>query len=428
VVPTTEKFQEILSPKVTGVGWTWVGKKDVAVSVAGENFFSDTKVLMGGKTFDATNGLRIKSEKAFDLTVDGGTLSDAVIQGRYGNAKPLLKRQDSLQPGLMISRVIWPPPADGFSSVEVYLKRDWEQDFRLLDLPRQNVKVTGGGLKPDDLLDPQITFNGVLITGPFYYDEFHNGKCYEVLLRFEVSAESIKKPDGMLTIRYPFHGARWSASYPMRDRNKIYSLARLQTFPIAGAPGGAPGDEWIYLAVTDTLASLRGTPDLNVSLLSGSRVGLEETGVGNCAPETDRGKWKESFCRQDDRLAILRLKASDLGEELLLAQKSYTARVAVPPKKKEPEVAKKNPQVDQYDSVWFPIDSAYATIAQVKADGETLEKREKGSTSEVLLTRKLTEKPGAMDLIVTFTEESKEKPKIVRLEIVCKECQQKEKK
>src|SRR6185369_9214351 len=159
---TTEFYQNRLRPQVTQVSWSWVGKKDVLVAVEGGNFFSDTRVMMGGKSFDSSNGLKIKSERAFDLLVDGSQFSDAVLQGRYGSAIPLLRADQTALNPLEILRAEWRPVVDGFSTLLIFLSR-LPQDLQMLDLPRARPNQAANGVKPDDLLDPQIIFNDTLL-------------------------------------------------------------------------------------------------------------------------------------------------------------------------------------------------------------------------------------------------------------------------
>ena len=62
------------------------------------------------------------------------------------------------------------------------------------------------------------------------------------------------------------------------------------------------------------------------------------------------------------------------------------------------------------------------------ADGVEIVKRENGEKTDVLLTRKLTAKPGTIDLLLYSIGKNKKRDngKIVRIEVICKECQAKE--
>jgi len=420
-VPTTDKFQELLAPRIKDIVWTPVGSKNTLIAVEGFNFLSDTKIIMGGKTFDSTNGLKIKSEKALDLMVDNAALSSAAIQGRYGIAIPLLKLTPAFQ--LRINKIEWPPPVDGFSTARIRIGYD-EKGFTTADLPQTN------GLR----LEPQIFFNGVPIPGPYRFQDVRpKEEQSQVIVTFNVPADLAKKADGQLTFFYPFLGSVWSTSFDLRDKNKVYALARLKTADVfeknaAGKVEKVDKQEWTYLAVTDKVGLLDQSPDLNAVLLNGQAIGLEKRGCGKCAA-TKPEDFKESFCWQDAYLAILRLKTADLGDELLLTRNEVMLRVAVPPKEKVPDPPKKNPEVNQYDSVWLTLDFAPGDVDSVKADGQALEKRGNEKKTDVLLTRSLTVKPGSVDLIVYAPpKEGKADAtgKVVRVEIICKECQAKE--
>jgi hypothetical protein len=424
-VPTTDRFQELLAPRLKDIVWTPVGSKNTLIAVEGWNFLSDTKIIMGGKSFDATNGLKIKSEKAFDLVVDNAALSSAAIQGRYGIAIPLLK-PPTPAPQLRINQIEWPPPVDGFSTARIRIGYDGK-GFTTANLPQTK------GLR----LEPQIFFNGAPIPGPYRFQDLvpspGSKEQSQVIVTFNVPADLAKKADGQLTFFYPFLGSAWSTSFDLRDKNKVYALARLKTADVfeknaAGKVEKVDKQEWTYLAVTDKLGLLDQTPDLKAVLLNGQSIGLEKQGSGKCAA-TKPEDFKESFCWQDAYLAILRLKTADLGDELLLTRNEVMLRVAVPPKEKGPDPPKKNPEVNQYDSVWLTLDFAPGDVDSVKADGQALEKRGNDKKTDVLLTRSLTAKPGSVDLIVYAPpKEGKADAtgKVVRVEIICKECQAKE--
>jgi hypothetical protein len=92
IYPTSE-YQDDLSPRLTDVQWNLTGAKTVVVSARGNNFFTNTQVILGDKTFGKPeDGLILKSVQAFDLaaTLDQLASAPASIIGRYGPAMPLL--------------------------------------------------------------------------------------------------------------------------------------------------------------------------------------------------------------------------------------------------------------------------------------------------------------------------------------------------
>lgn len=472
-VPTTDGYQTSLAPSVEKVGWNMVGTKNVIISVQGSNFLSDTKIMMGGKTFDTTNGVKIKSEKAFDLTVDSAALSGAVIQGRYGNSVPMLSTGvDAKQ--IEVAKVLWPPAIDQFLSGTIYLTR--EGGLSITDLPKfPNLET-----KKADYLTPFLTFSGVPIPGPFAFQDVgleRDGKdpVKTVAVTFGIPGDIAKKGAGHLSYSYPFHGTAWTTSVPIGDNNKMYFASRIKT----GIKKG-----WTVLTITDTQSLLTQTPDLRVilptkELLMGrspsslklkvtsdikretssqgpserqettgsgrTRVQQpseqdkraeqastsqaakteEETSNQECA-STNQDTFKDAFCLQDATVAILRLNTEDIGEEIVLKRNNTVFKVIVPPAEKKAEVAKKL-EVNQYDSVWLSLEADYATVDSVKADSETLVKRKNGEKTDVHITRKLTEKPGSIDLLIQSIIEGKpDAGKVVKLDIICRECQAKE--
>jgi hypothetical protein len=164
-------------------------------------------------------------------------------------------------------------------------------------------------------------------------------------------------------------------------------------------------------------------------MVNGKSIKIERADSERCKVSEPK-EWKEeSFCMEAPDLAIIRLKTADLGDELLLSRTGVILRTAVPPKDKKADLPKTLPQINEYDSVWFTLDFGKAKVSAVKADGDVLDTRPtdaKGEKTDVLITRKLTAKPGVVDLIV-YAPPAKDgtpdtKGATVRIEIVCKEC------
>ncbi len=404
-VPTTAFYQEKLQPTIKHVSWQMVGTKEVIVSVQGNNFFSDTKVLMGGKVFDQSSGLRIKSEKAFDLSADAGQFSDALIQGRYGPPLPLLLPDKPESAQLHIDCVDWRLPVDGFSRVDVYLDRPKHADgLKLSALPHFSPSHLADGVIPGDVLQPVITLNGTLLPGPYTYTDYQDkkGKAF-TLIRLWVSTDVVKKRDGLLTVRYPFWGQRWTDSIAVEDPDKYFSVTRLSK------------DTESYL-IRDKLR--RFVPQSKFFLrLADSR---EYRLTSPCSATNS-----DTFCVADRDSAILKLpENSVLGSKLVIIDResNITSAVDVPPKE---EVPKPSPvKVNQFDSVWFELDES--NVNRVEADGQVLVTRNTGKKMAVLLTRALTQKAGMIDLLITPPAPDGKagdgQQKTVRIQVVCVEC------
>ena len=97
-IPNIAMIHSALTPKVTKVKWVNSGNASAAVSVTGENFFSGTRVVMGGKVYQEEDGnLRIKSDHVLELdtTIESLVAGDAVFSGRYGPLSQLVMPTES---------------------------------------------------------------------------------------------------------------------------------------------------------------------------------------------------------------------------------------------------------------------------------------------------------------------------------------------
>jgi hypothetical protein len=86
-IPNTAMIQSSLAPRITDIRWVNSGQGKATVIVTGSNFFSGTKVVIGGfvhREEDAT--LTLKSDQAleFETTIDSLATGDAVLSGRFG--------------------------------------------------------------------------------------------------------------------------------------------------------------------------------------------------------------------------------------------------------------------------------------------------------------------------------------------------------
>jgi len=88
-IPTTTQIQEALAPRVTDVKWVNSGGDRATVLVTGSNFFTGTKVVIGGVTHtegDEQNKLVLKSNQALEFETAIASLGkgDCVLSGRFG--------------------------------------------------------------------------------------------------------------------------------------------------------------------------------------------------------------------------------------------------------------------------------------------------------------------------------------------------------
>ena len=92
-VGTTEEYQRQLTPTISGIEWRPTGAKTATISVKGNNFFTDSQVLLGDTKYsEAAGNMAIKSDQSFELasTLDQVALGTGVIEGRYGLSTPLV--------------------------------------------------------------------------------------------------------------------------------------------------------------------------------------------------------------------------------------------------------------------------------------------------------------------------------------------------
>jgi hypothetical protein len=92
-VGTTEEYQRQLTPTITGIEWRPTGAKTATISVKGNNFFTDSQVLLGDTKYsEAAGNMAIKSDQSFELasTLDQVAIGTGVIEGRYGLSTPLI--------------------------------------------------------------------------------------------------------------------------------------------------------------------------------------------------------------------------------------------------------------------------------------------------------------------------------------------------
>lgn len=104
-VPNTAKVQGALAPKITNISWASCGADRAMVIVTGSNFFSGTKVAIGGRILQEEDGsLTLKSERALEFATPMSSLTsaDAVLIGRFGASIPLVVSQQAPLTGLSL--------------------------------------------------------------------------------------------------------------------------------------------------------------------------------------------------------------------------------------------------------------------------------------------------------------------------------------
>ena len=95
-VPNTAKIQDALEPKVTDCKWVNSGPESATIIVEGSNFFSGTKVVIGGTVHSEGGSLTLKSDQAIEVetTIASLATGDAVLSGRFGSSFQLVVPAD----------------------------------------------------------------------------------------------------------------------------------------------------------------------------------------------------------------------------------------------------------------------------------------------------------------------------------------------
>jgi hypothetical protein len=86
-IPNTAKIQQALAPSVADIAWVNSGADSATVIVTGANFFTGTKIVIGGKVLsEEDSSLTLKSNRAleFDTSIASLATGDAVLIGRFG--------------------------------------------------------------------------------------------------------------------------------------------------------------------------------------------------------------------------------------------------------------------------------------------------------------------------------------------------------
>jgi hypothetical protein len=88
-VPNTARIQQALAPQVADIKWVNSGADRATVIVKGTNFFSGTKVVIGGTVHrEEAGNLTLKSDQAFEFETNITALAtgDSVLSGRFGSS------------------------------------------------------------------------------------------------------------------------------------------------------------------------------------------------------------------------------------------------------------------------------------------------------------------------------------------------------
>jgi hypothetical protein len=252
-VPNTAKIQDDLKPTVTKIKWVNSGPDRATVIVMGANFFSGTRVVIGGVVLREEDGsLILKSNQALEFETAIGALSngDAVLSGRFGSSFHLKVPEEER-------------PVTG-----LFMERAQIKPFRYTKSFRITIDITGKDKNNDDvdltLLDLQKLPEAILFVGnepvpmPYDYSNVDPGRQAGtgnpgdppttdkkfVRVAAWIPAKTLTKSPS-LAFRVPFCGIDYQASLPVvfseptvtrMGTNGDYSVFRIAQSPLLGSP------------------------------------------------------------------------------------------------------------------------------------------------------------------------------------------------
>jgi hypothetical protein len=407
-VPLTGSYVEALTPEVTSVTWQPIGAKRAVVSVRGRNLFQGTKVAIGDKVYDGTSpGLRLMSDQGLDFQTDLDALgSEGSILGRYGTSVPLRQPGSEDDPQLQLVGGEISPALGGYAEIRASLMRG--DDCLAPD-----------DLQPASLGLPIVMLNGKTVPGPYVFPADGDG-CAGILARIPESM--FKDMSGVVSVSFPFRGARNTASFRSFDPELKYT-----------AIVSVPGKEY-YIKRGDGRPFISEENESAASwrvLVNGESLPL----LGECKPPpadqkkkataksgkkpaaqkktVDTPPEKSSFClpTPQDNYARLRIAGAPPKVVVLLVHSKLgdsSSLVKLPddkPPAAVPKLAKdQKGAVTQFDSVWLAFTGSNLTeTGSVTAGSRILQfQADAGDSIKVYIPREATAQAGLLD--ITFLD------------------------
>lgn len=241
-VSSTDYVQRRLAPRVDKVIWSTTGPDSATATVEGQNFFTGTRVFLGGKVFDSpSSGLLIKSDRTMELRTSLGDLAfgDVTVSGRYGGASDVAvcARQGG---GIRIDQVLFSPdPTREWSDLTVVL-RDPQGD-RLRLSPDELLMTLGSAvLRPYNSYPHSCYKNPPEVGMPEADMPDADKKC--VALTAGAPAAALAK-ENIVGVRIPFLGRKYSDTYAIYSPELITRVARLGPGKLA-ITGRGFGTNW----------------------------------------------------------------------------------------------------------------------------------------------------------------------------------------
>ena len=400
-VKPTGRYQQGLTPTITHVRWEIVGPKTAVLSVEGNNFFTGTQVVVGGKTYvGGGDGLLLKSTQAFDLTTTVEALAEGtgVVIGRYGAAVTLAPTSPGVEklerPTLLHSTV--GPPLGG--------TREFIACFN--DLPNTNAPG-------QTRVQPILSVNAATIPPPYVIVPAGCQKGQGTTLIASVPVDAVPDGNAVFKLTWPFipkltsaHRAAGAASLIHVSQIAESSVLLTHSGPIGFAlPANIPG---VTPPSNPCWTILKGVTPVNLPT-----PGCKVPGEGTS--------------RISDEAVTVTFTGSLPDKFLVLSPIGGLVTLELPKKQAAAEV--KPIEVQQHDSVWIDVTVKDASaIKAVDAAQVKLPFRRtfdaKGAADpkklQVQLTRDLTARAGTVEL--TFLDGASKAIGQVKIKVVCTLC------
>jgi hypothetical protein len=475
-VGATGEYQRQLTPTVTRIEWRPTGAKTTTISVKGNNFFTDTQVLLGDTKYsEAAGNMAIKSDQSFELTstLDQVASGTGVIEGRYGLSTPLVNAGPANCVGTCAYGVEIDPEHAPTITQAMGGSRHLTVTLRAIPSPESvaaaktaaertaltklavsnlaglsNVSLTGDneGSVFRTTQTPVLSVNGTAIPFPYDIVNLPNGTRIQIsanvsdTLLTDTSAAAIK-------IAWPFYDqSKWSTSITFSPPDAQFSVARVSdtSFVLSRINSQAfvgkcdgPKHCWTLIATDKPLPF--GTNDCAPKPVPAPAPapGGKQAGKKQDTPAQATAT-PMPFATAPVYSYLFTFPAKLPSKAILVSTDGGIYHLDIPDSTDKKDTSTKVTSLQQYDSAW--IDITYPTnkvpdrvetngvalkwrvdppdpkaIPAVATAGKTTDK-----TMHVEITRSETAKPGLLDVVV-FDKTNAQIAK-VQVRITCTLC------
>jgi len=473
-VGATGEYQRQLTPTVTRIEWRPTGAKTTTISVKGDNFFTDTQVLLGDTKYsEAAGNMAIKSDQGFELasTLDQVASGSGVIEGRYGLSTPLVNASpancvEECAYGVEIDPDHLPTIAQamgGSRRITVTLRAIPSPENRtaaggdaiaqaaLLKLivsnlaGLSNVSLTGDreGNSFKTTQTPILSINGTAI--PFPYDIVNTPSNTRIQISANVSDTLLTDTStSVIKIAWPFYDpSKWATSitYPPPDGQMSVARVSDTAFVLSRIDGSAfvpknakPKHCWTLIATDKPLPF--GTDDCVPKPAPVPSPGLMKAKKQDTPAQATVTPIPSGTAPVYSFLFTLPAKLP--SKAILVSTDGGIYHLNIPDSTDKKDSAIKITTLQQYDSAWIDINYPTSKVPEgVETNGVTLKWRidppdpkatsamatagkATDKTMHVEITRAQTAKPGLLDVVVF--DKTKTQIAKVQVRITCTLC------